>query len=580
MDLAHIPTELSEQNKLDSAVLELHNAKDTWAKTSTSERVKILYEIKDALVSVAEGWATTAARHKQLSEDSPLVGEEWSLGPYPVMAGCNMLIDTLSKMEGKRFLEDIPLRELSNGQTCATVLPTSNWDRLIFSGLTAEVWMQEGITPSNIAKNTAIAYDIPVESRLGKVSLVLGAGNVAAITPLDCFQKLFTENQVVILKMNPVNEYLIDFFQVALKPLIKRDALRIVTGGADVGEYLCNHPSIDEIHITGAKETHDAIIWGLGEEGAKNKAAGTPRNARPMTSELGGVSPTIVVPGPWSKADLRFQAEHIATQKLQNSGFNCVAAQMLVLPKDWEKSDKLIDEIKSVMASAPSRPLYYPGAKDRMAKFESMADNVQKFERPSAEPVIVVPINEENHSWFERNEAFAPALSIYELEGANDPEEYLRKSIEYANNNLEGTLGANILIHPTTIHKIGKKKFEEIITELRYGSISVNAWSALGFLALQTTWGGFPGHTLDDVSSGIGTVHNTYMFDKAERSVITGPFRPFPRSVFSGSPTVLPKPPWFITHKRARQLCADLTRFQHKPSWTKIPKILVNALRG
>lgn len=580
LDLAHTITGLPDHANLDKAVLELHEAKDTWARTSTSERVQILLEIKDALMNVAEGWATTTARHKQIPENSPLVGEEWGSGPYPVMAGCNALIETLSKMEGKKFLEDIPLRELPSGQTCATVIPHTIWDRLIFSGVTAEVWMQEDITPSNLAENTAFAYDVPVESRVGKVSLILGAGNVAAITPLDCFQKLFSENQVVILKMNPVNEYLIDHFQVALKPLIKRNALRIVTGAADVGEYLCTHPKVEEIHITGAKASHDAIVWGTGAEAAQNKAAGTPRNKRRMTSELGGVSATIVVPGSWNKADLRFQAENIATQKLHNSGFNCVACQMLIMPKEWDKSSDLIDEIKSVMASAPSRPLYYPGAGDRMAQFEAMTDNAEKFQRSSAEPVVVVPITEENHEWFERNEVFAPAMSIYELDSTNDPEEFLRNAIDYANNKLEGTLGANILIHPATIRKIGKKRFEEIITELRYGCISVNGWTGLGFLAVQTPWGGFPGHTLDNIGSGIGTVHNTFMFEKTERMVTTAPFRPFPRSILSGSLTVLPKPPWFITNKRSRQLGEALTRFQHKPSWSKIPGIFINALWG
>ena len=37
--------------------------------------------------------------------------------------------------------------------------------------------------------------------------------------------------------------------------------------------------------------------------------------------ELGGVSPTIVLPGRWKDADLRFQAEHVASQKLGNGGF-------------------------------------------------------------------------------------------------------------------------------------------------------------------------------------------------------------------------------------------------------------------
>ncbi|MFF8871449.1 hypothetical protein [Streptomyces massasporeus] len=49
-------------------------------------------------------------------------------------------------------------------------------------------------------------------------------------------------------------------------------------------------------------------------EGAGRKKAGTPLLDKPATSELGGVSPTIVLPGGWSEADLRYQLEHIATR--------------------------------------------------------------------------------------------------------------------------------------------------------------------------------------------------------------------------------------------------------------------------
>ena len=92
-----------------------------------------------------------------------------------------------------------------------------------------------------------------------------------------------------------------------------------------MGEYLCNHPEIETIHITGSDRTHDAIVWGVGEEGARNRAAGTPLLSKRMTSELGGISPMIVTPGDWKHHDLQFQAEHIVTSKLNNGGHNCIA---------------------------------------------------------------------------------------------------------------------------------------------------------------------------------------------------------------------------------------------------------------
>lgn len=564
---------------LDAAVADLVVAKDTWAQTSIAERITILQQIKDQLMFVSEGWVKMATRKKKIPAGSALAGEEWLSGPYAVMGACNALMLTFSQMDGKKFLNHLPKRKLVTGQIAVKTVPHSIWDRLLLSGVSADIWMQDGVTKANLAQHTAAGYDIPVADRTGKVALVLGAGNIASIAPLDCFQKLFTENQVVILKMNPVNDYLTDFLQVALKPLIDRDALRIVKGGADVGRYLCSHPDIKEIHITGAQTSHDAIVWGVGAEAAKNKAAGTPVNDRRITSELGNVSPTIVVPGPWSKADLKFQAEHIATHKMHNSGFNCVACQMLILPTGWTGSKALLDNIKTVMGKSDPRQPYYPGAVERMTEFESHAENVIKFDRGAAPACVIAPLTDRTANWFQNNEVFAPALSTYTISETN-PEAYLRAAIKYANENLHGTLGANILIHPRTMRKIGKKKFESLIAELHFGTIAINAWTGLGFLTAQVPWGAFPGHSLDDVQSGIGVVHNSFLFDGPERTVIKAPFRPFPRNLLSGGMTLLPRPPWFVTNKKQHMVGKLLTKFLYKPSWLKIPRIFLNALLG
>ena len=47
-----------------------------------------------------------------------------------------------------------------------------------------------------------------------------------------------------------------------LAELVLSGFLRIVYGGADVGEYLCQHPAVDDIHISGSDKTHDRIVWG------------------------------------------------------------------------------------------------------------------------------------------------------------------------------------------------------------------------------------------------------------------------------------------------------------------------------
>jgi hypothetical protein len=140
-------------------------------------------------------------------------------------------------------------------------------------------------------------------------------------------------------------------------------------------------------------------------------------------------------------------------------------------------------------------------------------------------------------------------------------------AIAYANTQLRGSLSANIIIHPETLRALGQT-FDTLLLELRYGAIGVNVWAAYSFLLATATWGAFPGHPLDDVQSGRGVVHNAFMFDKPERTVVRGPFRAFP------------KPPWFVTNRKADQLGPKLTALEYRPGLLKLPGILLASLGG
>src|SRR6185503_7945444 len=173
------------------------------------------------------------------------------------------------------------------GQVVVPVFPTDLFDRLLFPLYSAEVWMQPD---SRLSLRESTPFRGAKGDDGGKICLVLGAGNVSSIPPTDAFYRLFVDNQVVLLKMNPVNDYLGPIFERLLEPFIRRNALRIVYGGAAEGEFLCHHPAVDEIHVTGSDKTHDAIIFGSGAEGAARKAKNEPLLTKPVTSELGNVS--------------------------------------------------------------------------------------------------------------------------------------------------------------------------------------------------------------------------------------------------------------------------------------------------
>src|SRR5205814_2720761 len=195
------------------------------------------------------------------------------------------------------------------GQIVVDVFPNSLFDRLLLSGFSAQVWMQPGVTRDNLAEHTASFYRRA--SPKGQVALVLGAGNIASIAPLDVLYKMFAEGMVCVLKLNPVNDYLGRFFEEIFASLSASGFIGFAYGGADVGAYLVAHDGVDEIHITGDHRTYDAIVFGTGEDGSKRRQHDKPVVGKRVTAELGNVSATIVVPGPWSDADIAYQAEHV-----------------------------------------------------------------------------------------------------------------------------------------------------------------------------------------------------------------------------------------------------------------------------
>ena len=56
------------------------------------------------------------------------------------------------------------------------------------------------------------------------------------------------------------------------------------------------------------------------------------------------------------------------------------------------------------------------------------------------------------------------------------------------------------------------------------GCIGINTWTGRAYAFQAAPWGAPPGETIDDVTTGIGQVRNTHMFENAVKSVIRSPF--------------------------------------------------------
>lgn len=562
----------------EQPLADLTATKRRWAALPVPDKVGYLQRLRELVRDVAVEWVDAAIEAKGIPAGSPLAGEEWISGPYAVLSWIAAAIETLDAVaRGANPLKGFPIRQRPDGQTIVRVYPHDVKERLLLHGFSTEVWMQPGTTPASLPGE--IARRVGPHGGPGKVALVLGAGNIASIPVLDVLYKLYADGEVVVLKMNPVNAYLGPIFEKALAPLVADGYLRFIYGGSDVGAELCKHPGVDTIHITGSEHTHDRIVYGAGEEGAARKRRNEPIIDKPITSELGGVGPTIVVPGPWTAADFGFQAEHVATQKLHNSGFNCVASQVVVMPRDWDGATSLLDALRAKLESAPARPAYYPGAQDRRQAATAHYPAAERLGADGAIRTLITGVDPDDtvaHAFTE--EFFGPVLATTALPG-RDAAEFLYNAVHFANDTLHGTLGANVIIHPKTIAQLGPA-FEDAIAELCYGTIAVNAWTGVGYLTPRATWGAFPGHTYDDVQSGIGVVHNALFLDRPQKTVVRAPFRPFPRSVARAEFALSPRPPWFVTNSTAGVTGRRLTYYAADGKIRHFPGIFASALRG
>ncbi|MGI9648444.1 MAG: aldehyde dehydrogenase family protein, partial [Acidimicrobiia bacterium] len=552
-------------------------SKDEWAQLAVDRKLRYLDGMRKVISDRAEDWVGHSLEGKHIPPDSPLAGEEWISGPYAVLVAINALEKSLRAVaDGSDVLAGTTIRTRAGGQVVVDVYPGDIYDRLLLNGYRAEVWMQEGVTPANLRDHVASFYKQTDPE--GRVGLILGAGNISSIPLLDILTKMFIEGQVAIVKMNPINDYLGPLFEDICAALINDDYLRFVYGDGGVGAYLTGHDLVDTLHITGSSSTYNRIVFGPGEAGADRRARNEPVIHKPFTSELGGVGPTFIVPGPWTDADLAFQAEHLATQKFHNAGFNCIASQVLVLPKDWSGSDRLVDELRRVIRSIPKREAYYPGSEHRQQAAVAKHPHAEVLDSGPVPRTLITDVDADGKDEYAFTTEFFGGVYATTKLGSRQPAEFVRAAVAFANEKLEGTLGAQFLIHPKTEEELGSV-LDEAIADLDYGNVGINTWTGAGYLLPTATWGAFPGHTHDEIGSGIGVVHNAYMFDWPEKTVVHAPFHPFPRALWNGQFHLSPKPPWFVTHRRADKAGERLTRFAADPGWRHLPGIFAAALR-
>jgi hypothetical protein len=153
--------------------------------------------------------------------------------------------------------------------------------------------------------------------------------------------------------------------------------------------------------------------------------------------------------------------------------------------------------------------------------------------------------------------------------GEADPVSFLASVTSFCNDRLWGTLNAALVIDRKSEAdaSIGMA-LERAVTELRYGTVAINVWPAVGYGTVSPPWGGHPSATLANIQSGLGWVHNTFMLEGIEKSIVR-------------APTVLaPKPAWYFDNAKCNVIGEKLAAFEMRPRIARAPALVLAALRG
>lgn len=561
----------SSFSELDRVVSRLKSKKDDWIKKPVQAKIKAIDAIIDGFYSISEKWVDIGLRYKDADQDLYARGWEWAGGPMPVLRFLQRVRKTLKTIETTGSLPHPgSLETQPNGQFSSRVYPLSLYEKISTPGVTVDVWMRPGISPDEVQDKKLNPYF--QKETVGKQCLVLGAGNVSGIPVTDSLSKLFIEGNVVLLKMNPINEYLGPFIEEVFAPLISQNYFNVVYGGAAEGSYLCQHPDVDCIHLTGSDKTYEAIIFGQGKEGRNRKEEHRPKVDKRITAELGNVGPAIIVPGPWSAGDIRYQAEQIASHLCDSGSYSCSRTRVIIQHAQWELRDRLLGEITEVLKSIPARTAYYPGANKQYNEFvQAHPDATICGDKRGADlSWTMIPgldASLEDEICFNQ-ESFCPIIAETTLD-ATDVGDFIYRAVEFSNEKLWGTLSATIILHPKSTRD--PQVLEAVnwaIQHLKYGTIAINSLPGFGWGIAVPPWGSYPGNLPWDIQSGSGFIHNTFMFTHPQKIVMRGPFRTWPRPI------------WFPSRSdRMGELCKKVASYEAKPSVFRLANIIASAAR-
>lgn len=384
-------------------------------------------------------------------------------------------------------------------------------DRATFQGHRATV---RCVNPGGLAAfDESRRAEVATRSRAGGVAAVLGAGNVTALAPADAFSQIFDHGRAAFVKLHPLHAPLEEVYRDAFAPLIAAGLLAFESGGPALAQSLCTAAAITHVHLTGGRGAFDAVVWG---GSGPHPAGSRPLLAKPITCELGNVTPWIVVPGRYTPRQLRFQADLVAASIANNTSFNCIATKCVVTCRSWPQRDAFLGLVSARLGSLPARRAWYPGSANAWQE----ATGREPPGEGTLPGTLVTGMDPAGDRRLLDREWFVPVAAEVPLEAA-DVETFCSRAAAFVGS-LPGSLAASVTV-PATLDPRDRRRANLLVDHLRYGVVAVNTWSALAYSVASVPWGGYPGGTLVDPGSGIGYVHDPLLLPLVHNSIFEAP---------------------------------------------------------
>jgi aldehyde dehydrogenase (NAD(P)+) len=495
-----------------------------------ADRARLARETARAVAAAAAEWAETAAGIKWPeppggggSRAAPAVlAEEIATGPLPTL---RLLLLTAAA------LDDVAARGLPRvcggprvehagagvgSRIAVDVLPLGGLLDPLLDGV---IWRGHRATVRCIDQGGVEAFlrawrrEAEERPRSGGLAAVLGAGNVTGLAAADCISQVFEHGRAAVVKLHPLHAPLVGVLGRALAPLAAAGLVRIFAGDAAAARGIVADGSVTHVHLTGGRGAFDALVRGDRGPGVHGGAAAL---AKPITCELGNVTPWIVVPGRYTPRQLAFQADLVAASIAHNTSFNCIATKLVVTCRSWPQRGEFLAAIGRRLASLPARPGWYPGAR---AAWETVVGRPAPADG-TLPCVFRTDVDLAAHPECADREWFVPVAAETAVD-AGDIEAYCVAAGGLARG-LPGSLAASVT-EPPDLSRRDRERVENLVGHLPFGVVAVNGWSAVGYLLGNVPWGGFPGATVAEPKSGIGHVHDPLLLPLVQHTVVRCP---------------------------------------------------------